>query len=169
MRRKHFLFLRRHKAKPFQVVLAHYVQAQEVGGAGLGPCAGHNRNHLATAHVALLQQLVLRHFHQGLGRVHLRAADRRRSPKQVQPVDGDFDRAQREDRRAGVILRKLPRRCARLREQRDAAQVQVVGRMRRRFANRLRNRQVALLVAHVDVLVLALHVPLRLADDARHH
>jgi len=93
-----FLFFAGSKeADALQVALTHYVQAQEVGGTGFGARAGHNGDDLAGLHVAVLLEQVLSALDQGLRRVDLGAADGRGAPQQVEAVDGDLDRTERED------------------------------------------------------------------------
>ena len=113
------------------------MQAQEVGRAGLGAGAGDDGDHLARPDVAALFQQVLGAIHQRLGGVDLGAADGRGAPQQVEAIDGDLDRAEREDGRRGVVLGELPGGDSRLGKQRNAAQVQVVGGVRRGFADGL--------------------------------
>jgi len=108
-------------------VFAHHVQAQEIGGTGLGAGAGHYRNDLARAHVAALFQHLLGKVDHGFSGVGLGAADGRGAPEKIEAVDGDLNGAEREDGRGGVVLGELARRGPRLCKQRDAAQVELVG------------------------------------------
>ena len=65
-----------------------------------------------------------------------------RAPQQVEAIDGDFDGAEREDGHGGVVLGELARGRAGLGEERDGAQVQIVGGVGRGFADGLRDGEV---------------------------
>ena len=121
------------------------MQAQEVGRAGLGARAGDDGDDLAGLDVAVLFEQALGALDQRLGGVDLGAEDRGGAPQQAEAIDGDFDRAEREDGRRGVILRELAGGLSRLGEERNAAQVQVVGGVRRGLADGLGDRQMDVL------------------------
>ena len=78
-------------------------------------------------------------------------------------------RAEREDGRGGVVLGKLARRGARLGEERDAAQVQIVGGVGRGLADGFGNGEAAAALAGRWCSRFSLHVQLGFGDDARHH
>jgi len=88
-------------------VLANHVQAEEVGGAGLGAGSGDDGDDLALADEAILLEQVLGHIDQRLGGVDLGAADGGCTPEQVEAIDGDIDRAEGVDGRRGMILGEL--------------------------------------------------------------
>ena len=102
------------------------------------------------AHIAALLEQALGHIDQRLSGVDLGAADGRGAPEQVEAVDGDFDRAEREDGRGGVVLRELARGGAGLGEERDAAQVKIVGGVGRGFADGFGDGEVAAALARLD-------------------
>lgn len=125
------------KAHAFLVVLSHDVKAQEVGRPRLGTRAGNDCDDFARPHIAALLQQPFRAIDHGLCSADLGTADGRGSPQHAHAIDSDFAGTEGEDWGAGMVLRKLARGCAGLGEYGNAAQVEIVSRVRGRFADGL--------------------------------
>ena len=140
------------EAHAFLSVFAEHVQAEEVGGTGLGAGAGDDGDDFAGSHVAVLLEQALGAIDQGLGGVDLGAADGGGAPEQVEAIDGDLDGAEREDGRGGVVLGELAGGGSGLGEEGDAAQVEIVGGVGRGFADGLGDGEVAVALAGLGVV-----------------
>ena len=131
------------EAHAFLSVFAENVEAEEVGGTGLGAGAGDDGDDLAGTDIAALHEQAFGAIDQGLGGVDLGAADGSGSPEQVEAIDGDLDRAEGEDGRGGVVFGELAGGGSRLGEEGDAAQVEIVGGVGGGFADGLGDGEVA--------------------------
>src|ERR1039457_6966914 len=149
-------------------MLAEHVQAKEVGRTGLGSGAGYDGDDFTGLDEVAMQKQVLGAVDQRLSAADLGTSDGRGGPEQMEAIDGDFDGAEREDGRGGVVLGELAGGAARLSEEGNAAQVEIVSCMGCGFANGLCDGEVAGALPWLGVFI-ELDVEFGFHNDARHH